>query len=380
MILYGHPENYPPTLNAISCLSIDYSIIVFYRAHQKSEWLYPENVYLVPDGSVLSAHHQEQLPTWRKVLLFLRFSFKLWKNLINQKPDVVLLYDGLSVLSYWMVSKLINFSPVLWYHNHDVFEKDKIRKYSLSWWSLKAEHWIFPRLNLFSLPADERKIYFPMQKLKGTYVFLPNYPSISFYQQFYIPKTIGQEIKLLFQGQVGPGHGIEEVIDLMPLTVSGVAVKLVLKGIFRSGYDQWVRTKVAEKQITDCVEIHGFTPYAEVPRLGSQCHLGLAIFTKNDAMNRSLGTASNKIYEFAAMGLPILYYDNPHFKAHLGQFSWAIPTDLSPESIVLAIKKILQEYSQLSTNAHEDFLTKLNYEHFFENASKVLVSKISKVH
>ena len=46
----------------------------------------------------------------------------------------------------------------------------------------------------------------------------------------------------------------------------------------------------------------GFGPYREVPELASSCAVGLGIFTGQDMMNRTLGTASNKIYEYAAVG------------------------------------------------------------------------------
>lgn len=374
--IYGHPESYPPTLNAVSCLAHDFRVKVVHRAHQPSGWVYPQEVELIPDGAVLSARAQEQLPIWRKVLLFLRYTWILRQNIRQFKPEVILLYDSLSVLSYNLIQKISNHKPILWYHNHDVFDPAQIRKYSLSWWAIQAEKRLFPQLAIFSLPAQERKVYFQMQRLGGQYFFLPNYPSRQFYQQFYQRKLPTPEIKLLFQGQVGPGHSIEEIIRLMPLKIHGIPLKLVLKGVFREGYDQWLQTQILEKNLDAAIELHGFTPYAEVPRLGAQCHIGLAVFTKTDLMNQSLGTASNKIYEYAAMGLPILYYDSPHFRAHLSQYKWAIATDLSPESLILALQKIVEQYAVLSSVAHQDFTEKLNFEYHFSFIQAYLQSRL----
>lgn len=374
--IYGHPENYPPTLNAITCLAQEYALKAVYRAHQPSNWIYPDGVEIIPDGPILSARAQEQLPIWRKIGLFMRFCWVLRRTLRNWKPDVVLLYDSLSVLAYYLTTRFLGFTSLVWYHNHDVCDPVQVRKYSLTWWSLRAEKWIFPKLTVFSLPAQERKAFFPMDQLGGRFFFLPNYPAKNFYQSFYEVKRPTTEIRLLFQGQVGPGHGIEEIIHLMPLKIQGIPLKLVLKGVFREKYDQWLQAQMEEKNLTAAVELHGFTPYAEVPSVGAHCHIGLAVFTKIDVMNQSLGTASNKIYEYAALGLPILYYDSPHFQQHLSQYKWAIATDLSPKSLIHSLEKILDHYSSLSKAAHQDFLEKLNFEQSFSLVQAYFSSKL----
>lgn len=365
MVIYGHPEAYPPTLNAVACLAQDFTIKVIHRAHQQSNWPYPAGVELIADGEVLSARAQEQLPIWRKVGLFLRFCFLLWQSLWKYQPKVVLMYDALGVLSYRWVSKFIFFAPLLWYHNHDVYDPQVIRKNSLSWWAIKAESWVFSKLNIFSLPAMDRKSFFPMDQLKGQFFFLPNYPSVAFYRPYYRPQKQFEDIRILFQGQLGIGHGIEEVLALMPLSIQGIPVKLVLRGHARKGYDRWLDEQVKNQQLEGLVEVHGFTPYKNIPLLGAECHIGLAVFTKKDVMNRTIGTASNKIYEYAALGLPILYYADEYFHNQLKKFKWAIPTDLSADSLTTSITEIIANYEQLSGAAHQDFVSTLNFESHF---------------
>lgn len=376
IVIYGHPESYPPTLNTISCLAKEYQIKVVCRAHQISKWQYPLNVDILLDGPVLSAREQESSSIRGKIKLFVRFCILFWKTIWRFNPNIILFYDSLSILAYQMGSILDFSKRYLWYHNHDVHEPSSIRKYSLTWWSLRAEKWIFPQLHLFSLPSIERQDFFPIQQLKGTFFLLPNYPSKTFYQQFYQKRHPITEIRLLFQGQVGHGHGIEEIIKMLPFYVNNIPVKLILKGFFRSGYDQWVLSELKCKHLEAWVELHGYTPYSEVPKLGSGCHIGLAIFTKQDAMNQTLGTASNKIYEYAAMGLPIIYFDSPHFRKHLEQYSWAIPSDLSSDSLQKAFKKIVENYEELAEFAFNDFMKILNFEHHFNPILHQLAQKI----
>ena len=55
---------------------------------------------------------------------------------------------------------------------------------------------MFKYLDLFSLPAIERKDYFPMNELKGQFFYIPNFPSKEFYSKYYKNKTILKSYKL----------------------------------------------------------------------------------------------------------------------------------------------------------------------------------------
>jgi len=81
-------------------------------------------------------------------------------------------------------------------------------------------------------------------------------------------------------------------------------------------------------------------------------------------MNKTLGTSSNKIYEYAASGLPVLLFDNAHFRNHLGQYKWAFFTDCTYESLIVNLEEIILNYPTLSNQARLDFEDKLNFENF----------------
>lgn len=367
MVMYGHPENYPPTLNAINELFSDFSIKIVYRSHQASCWDYPDDVELIPDGKVISARQQENLPIFQKILLFLNYTWILYSELLKFRPQVILMYDSLSTLAYFLVPKFgsANRKSIIWYHNHDVSDPSLVRKYSLSWFALKTEKRLFSRLDIFSLPALDRKQFFPLEKLKGKFVFLPNFPAKKLYTPYFDAHKQLNEVRILFQGQLGEGHGIEELISMLPFSVNGLSVKLVLRGHARNGYDEWLNKQIETRQLQDWLEVHPFTPYKYIPELGSKCHIGLAVFKKQDIMNRTIGTASNKIYEYAALGLPILYFNTPYFKEHLGKYVWAKDIDSNPDTIKAQIADIIDNYPQYAQTAHLDFIQDLNFEHYF---------------
>lgn len=121
------------------------------------------------------------------------------------------------------------------------------------------------------------------------------------------------------------------------------------------------------------IRFEGLTPYSEVPRLSATCNIGIAIFTKNDVMNLTLGTASNKIYEYAAVGLPVIYNDSEQFTRHLGKYAWALPTSVTTTAIRNNIASIIRGYDGLSAAAHRDFMQEVNFEKGF-SAMKYYIS------
>ena len=92
----------------------------------------------------------------------------------------------------------------------------------------------------------------------------------------------------------------------------------------------------------------------------------MAIHKGQDTMNKTLGTSSNKIYEYAAVGLPVLLYDNEHFKSHLAKRTWAFFSDLTQESMIKNLDDIFENYNHISKSALKDFKEELNFESYFE--------------
>ena len=111
---------------------------------------------------------------------------------------------------------------------------------------------------------------------------------------------------------------------------------------------------------------HSYTSYNKVPEITSRSHIGIAIYQKNDVMNSTLGSASNKIYEYAACGLPILYFESEHYKKYLDKYEWAFATDLSEISLRNCIESIASNYEYFSKKAKADFENEFNYEKVFE--------------
>jgi glycosyltransferase involved in cell wall biosynthesis len=239
--------------------------------------------------------------------------------------------------------------------------------------AVKLQKRIFKSLSIFSLPSMERLRYFPMDHFNGKFFFIPNYPSKDFFEPFQ-HQNGAPEIKIIFQGMIDRGHGFEEVISLLPLKINQRPLKLILYGPVSKKYKKELEALVEKKGVSNEVSFYDLTPYQEVPHFSRKCHIGMAVFTKGDIMNSTRATASNKIYEYAALGLPVLYYDNAHYRKYLGQYNWAIPTNLSKDSLLKAFNFIMDNYTELSASARQSFLEEANYEQQFEQVVDYLNS------
>lgn len=292
-------------------------------------------------------------------------------KLINN-AEVILLYDPIPLLSYRIASFFLKKPRILWYHNHDIMEIAKQRRYSISWWASKNEPSMFPKLDIFSLPAEERKAFFPIDKLGGRYIFLPNFPSLRRYSALQPSQKNKTEWRIIFQGSIGPGHGIEEICHLLPMKYEGQPVKLLLKGFVSNEFRNRVHTILEGRGAMDSVEWLGVTSYEVLAPLTASCHLGIAIFTGKDVMNRTLGTASNKIYEYMASGVPIIYYDNDYYAKYLGDYHWSVSTDLNTNNLIEAIFKAFAYHTEYSKIARTDFINYLNFDHYFSKLSPLI--------
>lgn len=365
--IYNPVDLFPPTINAVESLAKKYDTVTLLTNGIKNEhrWVFPKNVsvHYISNWPDLNA----KTSLFNNVKRFVRFVKKFRKVIHSKNFDLVLLYESHAALAYNIsVMRILKKNTHLWYHNHDICETSKLKKYFIGWWAARAEQNIFSRLTVFSLPANERKQYFPLDIFRGDYYFIPNYPSLEFYSHYYKVKNISTEVKLLYQGRICSGHGLEELIELLPEKIANKRLTLHVKGIGDITYLNKLKHLAVINGVEDQLFIYGLTSYSKVPELTATCHIGIGIQTQFEIMHTTLGTSSNKIYEYAATGMPVLLYENEHFREHLGKYEWTRFTNCSRASLILCIEDLIVNYNTMSVYAYKDFAEKLNFEKFFE--------------
>jgi glycosyltransferase involved in cell wall biosynthesis len=366
--VYSHPEFYPPTLNAIEVLSgVAAKITVLSRNVLESKWNYPVQTALVVSGPLTDIRAVERKGTPWKILSFFRFTGTMWRLLVQERQHVVLLQDAIPLFAFYLIRRFLPYRPLVWYHNHDVIVKGSVRKYSVSWFAQVCEEKMFRHLDIFSLPATERQAYFRMDKLKGKFHFLPNLPRQAFYNAHYQPRKLsGDTLQLLYQGEIGRGHGLEEMIPVLQTQVRGRKVYLNLIGPVTADYRRELAARAVAHGVAEQVRFFDKLPYRALPAFTRQFDVGLAIHKPLNPNFASAGTASNKIYEYAALGLPVLLYDDAHYRRHLEGYQWTFFTDLGEASIGTQLEKIVASYADISRAARHDFTSDLNFETYFK--------------
>ena len=376
--IYYHPEAYPPTINAITLLSKFAQIEILYRPHLENNWQFPESVHLHPSGNQIDIRDQEKSGLAKKITFFICFVWRLRRLIIKKNPNVLLLYDSIPLFAYRLLFWSLKKKPFIWYHSHDISEPNKSRKYSIGWWAAKSEGKIFPKIDLFTLPAIERIKYFPLNNLKGVWMFLPNLPLKSFYEGFNKAHKIhSNPVRLIYQGSISEGHGLESIIETLYSNQYNQRIELHLIGQVSDHYKQHLIDLAQDHNVLSQTIFHNSVPYKILPSITVSCDIGIAIHEPSDVIYQTGGTASNKIYEYAACGLPILFYKNEHYLNHLSKYKWAVPTDLNSESIQKSVNYIIDNYSELSEQAKSDFMTNLNFENHFSPVLTHLKSVIN---
>jgi hypothetical protein len=368
VVIYAEINGFPPTFNMLNYLANkNFIVSVISRGLDNTSYLINHKVKKYFIGKNIDADRQLEINILSKFYLYIKFMFKLLRIVNKNKPKFILAYDPIALAFVFLVSKITGKNFQIWYHNHDILEISSNSGFLQKMIKI-LEIKSFSRLKFFSLPSIERKEYFPLKVFNGAFFLIPNYPSKLYYQRFYLDRTknINDEFHIIFQGAISKGHGIEQIIPLIgqKCPLYGKKIYLNLKGKIMKEYKEHLIDFCNVHKNSDFLIFHDYSLYEDVPLLASKCHLGIAIFTQNDIMNNSLGSASNKIYEYIAVGTPVIYFNNQHFNNYLSKYSWAYGTDLSYFSILNIIIEITNNFSRISYLANESF----NSEFYFEKA------------
>ena len=113
----------------------------------------------------------------------------------------------------------------------------------------------------------------------------------------------------------------------------------------------------------------GWIPPADVLRATNLGTVGLVLFKPLSVDYSSMATASNKLWEFAARGIPVAVPDTPDYRETLGEEAWVAFYGLEdPASLANAIVRLTasqKEYREASQAAYEAVRSKYNFESVF---------------
>ena len=380
VLIYPHPELYPPTLSAIEELSqITDTIDIVTRKMLTPKWEYPSNVRVhYINKKKFVGFEIENISFVAKIKHFLKFVMMSHKLIKKNKSQIVLAYDAIPLyVLHLLKATLKKQNSLLWYHNHDVTDLRKANSYSIMSVANKKQDSAMKNVNLFSLPSKERLAYFKNIPKKVSPLIIPNYPHSKLYSK-YDKKDISNTsiLKLVYQGSIGSGHGLESIVRILNNPIRGKTLELHLVGKIRTKYLTKLTNLAKEYDVLDKFFYHGMQPFAGLPKYISAFDVGLAIHEPYNITYATGGSASNKIYEYAALGMPVLLFDNEHYRFYLGDNDWSFFTALTTDSLINSLMAIHDSFSVASLAARKDFLEKYNYGNCFQKIKPLLIQSL----
>ncbi len=379
--IYIDPDFFPPTINAVLNLAeVSEEVIVISRNNTITDYPYPANVHLKKIGKFVTVRDLEKQPVILKVTYFLQFTWTLFRYSRTRKTSLLLLYDHFAIFSFYLMRRVRRHTKV-WYHNHDITDKSELRKVSIGSIASRYEKNAMRHIDFFSLPSAERLLFYPDIKVGIPVFIIPNYPSLKVYKNLKCNTIFENKkeraITIIYQGFIGPGHGLEQILELTKEEVGGNSLILVLKGSVTNEYRTHLQVMAEKYGVSNNVTWIAVGPYAEVPAITATCDIGIGINTNTDNISLTQGTASNKIYEYAASGLPVILNDSEEFRKYLDRYKWVFFTDGSVGSLRKILNEIIQNLTGLSNEARSSFEEQLNFEHVFSPVIKEIFTAAS---
>jgi hypothetical protein len=153
------------------------------------------------------------------------------------------------------------------------------------------------------------------------------------------------------------------VVEILDQKVRGNVLELHLAGPIEPTYVEELEAIASRKGVREQLFIYGRIPYSKLPDLTSSCHVGLTIYGSHNITVRTISTAGNKTFEYASVGLPVLYEKRPDLQEEFASFRWISFSELDPQSLVETLARIFDRYAEFSNVAKNDFSERINFEH-----------------
>jgi glycosyltransferase involved in cell wall biosynthesis len=167
------------------------------------------------------------------------------------------------------------------------------------------------------------------------------------------------------QGILGPGHAVEQTIRSIGLWRDS-SWGLVLMGFAAPMFLREMHNLARALLVSDRVVFLPPVAYVNVLDYTRGADVGLAIYEEISLSHRLSGTASNKLFEYVSVGVPVIANHNPLLRSVVlenGIGALANPSD--PRSIAHAINEVLGDqrcHSAMSRRALRIASSEYNYD------------------
>lgn len=165
-----------------------------------------------------------------------------------------------------------------------------------------------------------------------------NYPDLAQFDAPPTDSTVGSPPSFAYVGTISAARGIREMVDALPIVNATDPARLTVVGEFRS---QTLRDEVGQSAGWQYVDYPGRVPHEQVSGYLRSAVAGLATLlpTPNHLISSPV-----KVFEYLAMGLPVIISDFPAWREMLDGVDCAIWVDpTQSEAIAEAMRTLLRD-------------------------------------
>jgi glycosyltransferase involved in cell wall biosynthesis len=288
-----------------------------------------------------------------KIFRHVKFFVVLCRYSLMLKPDIIHAHDYYLFASCWFASKLVGARLILDAHELIIPEEgEKKSLRSLFWYIL--ERFTIKRANLVIAANDERA-HLMQKHYKLTYKptvvrNIPPHPkplmenSEVFSRYPVLKYRTDKENIIFYQGDINLNRGINrfiEAIKFLPTTYRFL--------MFGDGPDRkQIEYMIESLNLGNRVKCNNRVPMNHLHDISRQCDIGVVTYPKAGLNN--LYCSSNKIFEYAHAGLPVVTTDQPPLKKILDTYNIGLIVEDKDTSFVIS-KKIMEVVEHRSSYA-----------------------------
>ena len=312
-------------------------------------------------------YYSEKRNFFTKIIRELIINRRVCKAIISVKPDIIHANDLDSLIPAYRAARKLKCKLI--YDTHEIFLENPWiagNKLVKSVWSFYEKHLIHKVDAVVSVSHAAAEYLVEKYGIPEPIVVTN---CISIHNQIKDAAEKADLKQILNHGQFYGGRGYDIMIEAAPILKEHKDVQLVLRGF--GAMEEQLRDRVKELGADNVyfappVKVEELIPYA------SRAYVGLAI-TEAISINFKL-SVSNKIFEYAAAGLPVIMSDIPEHR-YLNekyQFGIILPSN-TPEELAKAIERLVSDetFYQVCRNNAMKMSTEVNWESHFSKLLQV---------
>jgi len=161
-----------------------------------------------------------------------------------------------------------------------------------------------------------------------------------------------REKMLVYQGELAPNRGIEKFIMALAYLDQNIGLLIIGGGIAES----YLINCAKEVGVEDRVIFLGRVPRHLLPTLLNQCDAGVVTYPNSNLNN--IYCASNKVFEYAQSGLPVVSTDQPPLRHLLREYDIGgfVSATAPGEAVAMVVRDVLSRPRDILRRNLKEFL------------------------